>query len=304
MFSSTIEKQFWLIVFILEGIIIICCNALGVLIFAKKAQRSRPCLLLANQCFADIIVGIEAVFYICMIYSNSDVLGQHKKNPVRNEGCPDVVMVIGTALWILSFEESIINLALMALERVYAVFKPFKHRVMRKKTYLKAILATWIITITQCLLTAIPNCINMETKDVLDGIFVIIYGTVFVGGICLIGSYVAIYIKLKFFPIFQNTHHIRNEYKLCGIFFYASAVSVLSYLPISLVLFYERVTCPEKWICAPNYVHYLSMVVLFSNAFTNFFVYTWRFPGFAESIKKLIFCKNQVVDNHVHCNIP
>lgn len=298
MFSSISEKSFWLVIFIIEGVIIIWCNILGVIIFMKRSRHSRPCLLLVNQCVADILVGIAEIYYICITYNTNIGVVHFKDMHVMSEsqGCSNISHVISTLVWLLALGESFHTLTLMALERAYAVLKPFKHRVLRKKTYFWTIITTWIVMIIQCFLVTFSSCIQPNITF-LDGAFVIVYAVAFVSAFCLISSYLAIYIKLRFFPIFQNTSHIRNEYKLCRTFFYASVASVLLCMPFSFALLYERVKCSDQSTCAPHYIHYLTRVVIFSNAFVNFFVYAWRFPGFVGCIKKLLCCEREV-ENH------
>jgi len=231
MFLSIFEEVFWLTIFIFEGVITICCNIIGLVIFSKRAYRSRPCLLLANQCLAYTLVGIE-VIYQCFVgyFAKNGIIAKYKETSSSNERCTDAVHIVNAALWALAFEETAITLGLIALERAFAVFKPFKHRVLRKKSYFYVILLSWILTTSQSLMSILPNCYKTN-KSLPSAWSAMVVVTVFISVFCLIVSYLAIYVKLRFFPIFQTASHIHNEYKLCRTLFYAAVATFSTCVP-------------------------------------------------------------------------
>lgn len=307
MLCPSSRKDLWFGIFFLEGVIIICCNILGLVIFAKRARHSKPCILLANQCLADCLLGIQVVFHSYMHYTTYNGITtyqQMSKTIDRSSDCmSSVAFSLYTVLWILAMEESLISLALIALERVYAVFRPFQHRVLRRKTYFQAVIATWIITLTHSL-----SYIYRQCEQIGEELAVLFFGITSIITVCwvsaLVISYSAIYIKLRFFPIFQNSSQTRNQFKLCRVLFYASLASVITFLPEAVVHFYMKINCSETSDCFPSYLAYIAEVFLFSNSFINFFIYVWRFPGFSESVRKLLCCRGEAPNRVQHLGIP
>lgn len=282
----------WFVTFIIEGIIIIFCNILGILIFTKRASHSRACLLLVNQCLADFLVGIEVLFHGFAYHGDHTGITTYNNDSIsvtESEKCANVPLLLSDILWSVTLSESLVSLALIALERVYAVFKPFKHRLLSKGTYFYAIIATWTFNIAQSLAFIFIHC-YFNSKKLLD----VVYGITFVCSACafliLIFSYSAIYIKLKFFPIFQNTAHARNEYKMCRTLFYASLVSLITFIPVVFEQLYLRVNCFGMNSCLSSFFQDTAKAIVFSNSFINFFIYAWKFPGFNESVQKLLCC--------------
>lgn len=285
--SKSFEATFWLVICTLEAVFIICCNILGIVIFSKKARRSRPCLLLTNQCVADVLVGIQMLYSVTI---QSTIT--YDLTPTEDAKCKNhALLIINNALFVLSTEASFASLGFISLERAYAVFRPFKHRVLRKKSYFYGIGTIWFVAAVQSLISILFSCHQNELRllDLLYGlVFILFLFTLLV----IMISYVAIYIKLRFFPILQNTPHRRNEIKLCKTLFYASLASVITFLPFIFVRIYIRANCIRDVKCLPAVLMGCAEVIFLSNSFVNFFIYAWRFPEFVKSAKKLLLCSN------------
>lgn len=292
MSSHNLEANFWLIFFGLEGVIIICCNILGLVIFAKKVRHSRPCLLLVNQCLADCLVGIVVVVHSYMRYSRFMGITSYRlmfgTTDNVQSGKRGIILTF-QVLWVLAMEETLVSLALIALERIYAVFKPFQHRTLRRKTYYQAIMATWAMTALHSLFYVYHSFYQMSNE--LTHLSVVIEVIMVAGSFSvLIISYLSIYVKLRFFPIFQNRVQTGNEFKLCKVLFYASIASVMTFLPSGAVQSYIKMKCEKSIPCLPENYNNISEAFVFFNSFVNFFIYMWRFPGFSESAKKMLCC--------------
>jgi len=297
MASLSYKMIVWFAIFVLEGVVILCCNVFGLIIFNKKALYSRPCLLLANQCLADCLVGITALYYSGIFYATQTGFLQYHK--FDSTECLDAMYIVNLFLWTFSLGGSFISLALIALERVYAVFKPFKHRVLRKKSYLRAIFIIWIISIVQSTLSVFNNCYKNKIRDIFYVFPIIIFlSALFV----IVVSYGGIHIKLKYFQVFQNNAHNRKEVRLCRTVFYATVASVVTLLPFFVVKFNARMKCFFMYEmdeeCLPQYILGCSLFLFFANSFINFFIYVLRFPGFGQSAKRILFCKNKF-DNRI-----
>jgi len=213
--------------------------------------------------------------------------------------CKNLAVMTYNALWVLATDISLVSLAVIALERIYCVFRPFRHRVLGIKSYFKASMAAWAIALTHFSLYFYRNC-HQISKNLSTVFFAVAVFIVVCSFLILVIAYSAIYIKLRFFPIFQNNAHSRNEFRLCKVLFYATIASLITYLPETVVQFYMKINCPENPVCLQPYWVYIGEVFLFFNSFINFFIYAWRFPGFRESAKQLIFSLREVSRNRVH----
>lgn len=303
--SFDFEKTVWLVIYILEGAIIIFGNIIGILIFTKKARRFRPCLLVANQCIADALVGLEICFHSFIYYLEHAGVSMYQQATSAVRGthqCANMVLLVNSALWVLVFGESVISLTLIALERAYAVFRPFKHRVLRKKTYFYSITSSWVFTITFSLTYVLIHCYQV-TKELSD----FLYGLAFTISLCvvfaLIISYTTIYIKRKFFTIFPDTAHARHELRLCRTFLCATLASFVTCSHFIFVQVYLRMNCFKNSLCLPKYIDDTAKAILFSNSFVNFFIYALKFPGFCECFKKLLCCRNAAINRIEEINM-
>lgn len=292
------ETVLWLAIFSLEGAIIIFCNILGFIIFTRKARRFRPCLLLANQCLADCLLGFEIGLLTFIYYLEHKGVStyEHATSLIRgSQQCANIILITNSALWNLAFGQSVLSLAFIALERAHAVFKPFEHHILRKKTYFLVIIGTWIFNTLFSLTYVFLNCYQVSRllSDLVYGITFVISSFVFSA---LVFSYLAIYIKLRFFPTFQASAHARKESRFCRVLFYASVASLVLFCPTVLIQIYLRLNCFENSLCLSEHIENLAKVFLFSNSFVNFFIYAWKFPGFVESFKRLICCRIEATD--------
>ena len=265
------EKIFWFTVFFLEGFLIVFCNILGAFIFARKFHF-KPCLLLVNQCFADLLVGM-ILFYECYKLINDSI------GIVMD--CPNIQGSMETILFNLPMVASVDSLAIIALERAYAVFRPFRHRILETKHYLRAIIVTWVMCCKTTIIFVISQCkvLSMRLVNIL---FVLSIIAISFPVTALIFSYVSIYIKLKCFPVFQSSLNSRRQIKLCRTLFSATVASALSLLPMLIMVLY----CQDHWgndlsNCVSDNLYNTTIFILYSNSFINFVIYSWKFPEFS-----------------------
>ncbi|XP_020901836.1 thyrotropin receptor-like [Exaiptasia diaphana] len=279
MIGSEEERIFWLVVFVLEAVVIIFCNVLGIVIFTRKHHHFKPCLLLTNQCFADFIMGIGVFFYCYDLMNN-----RLEYNP----DCTKMNDLLRTIIFMLPMPASMYSLAVIALERAFAVFFPFRHRSLQTKHYRYAILITWLTSFITTICYVISHC-NAFNPQVVEISMLVFMGTMSMAGMTIMFSYVSIYIKLKFFPIFQNNASARKQIKLCRTLFIATLASALTLLPMGIITVYSQLHCGSRAVitCFPGSVHYTALVILISNSFINFFIYSWRFPEFGKDVKDI-----------------
>ena len=125
MLNATAAIAF-IVIFALEAAVIIIGNVFTILVFKTHSglHLKRTSLLLINLTAADLLVGIGEVV----------VLITHK---IPGTGIRSLRPSFGSCT-------SLMFLALISLERVYAVFWPLRHRVTSARAYIFSIFIVWV----------------------------------------------------------------------------------------------------------------------------------------------------------------
>ena len=125
LFSAS-ECIAWLSVFGILAVATVALNAVTIIVYLKERSLcKRSMYLVINQAVANMLLGTSLFidYWIlgirCNLWTN---------NPVSN---PLVVFI--NVISTVFDTASIINLAAISLERTHATFRPFKHRLAKKK---------------------------------------------------------------------------------------------------------------------------------------------------------------------------
>ncbi|XP_068723368.1 adenosine receptor A1-like [Montipora capricornis] len=106
-------------------------NTLTIIVFHEKKLRKRPHFLLISLAVADLLVGLVAV----PLYITIEYLGN----------ATYLLPVIYVRFDMFAGLTSIFTLAVIALERMYAIGWPFCHRVLKTQAYAIAIATPWMM---------------------------------------------------------------------------------------------------------------------------------------------------------------
>ena len=121
----------WASLFALEAFLAVAGNIVTIIIFQKRQLRKRTHFLLISLAVADLLVGLLSIpLYIAANYVE-------KRSQVFRALVQGADMLPGFA--------SIFTLTVIALERMYAIGWPFRHRVLPTHTYIVAIATPWIM---------------------------------------------------------------------------------------------------------------------------------------------------------------
>lgn len=267
----------WVVLFSLEGLTIILANVLSLVIFFRKFRHLKTCILLINLSVADLLAGL---FVVNLIFRYTTEFSLD----MAESACSDSFLSTLLDFSHQGILESIITLAIIAFERAFAVIKPRRHRVIKTRYYQFGIGLTWIIS---SIPTAIGLAMRCKTR-IRELVFSLSFAIEVASLIIMFVAYVAIYIKLRFFPVFQHNANTQMQMKLLKTLFIATAASIGTMLPFGVYLGYT-LSCKA---CVPNQDAYKATIFLsISNSFINFVIYTWKMPEFGREVKKLIcFC--------------
>ena len=213
---------FWGICFGVLVTLIIAGNILTIWIFFKQRRQKRSYSLLISLAVADLLVGSFAVpFYIKVVVSQRYTW-----------------YVISIGADVFTGTTSIYTLAVISLERMFAVGWPLRHRTVNYRVYVCAISIPWIIAaiFTTLVVLRILNMIGREH---------FFYCLVLIPGIPLITICVANFVvwKKQKSP-FRDQNHIKREVKLAKTLALLTGISLFTWLPFQILnsLFILKVT--------------------------------------------------------------
>ena len=127
----------WLSMFGMDAVAIVTLNALTIIVFLKeRSLRKRGMYLVINQAVVDMFVGAFVFMFFWTLGGDCDCW------TIIRLSNPFVVVI--DALCVVFETAPIINLAAISLERTHASFRPFKHRLIKKKIFVAAVAIVWI----------------------------------------------------------------------------------------------------------------------------------------------------------------
>ncbi|XP_068691778.1 octopamine receptor beta-2R-like [Montipora foliosa] len=144
-FSSS-ECIAWLTVLNIEAVAIVTMNALTIIIYLKeRILRKRSMYLVISLAVADMFVTYNLIVISLELGNDCNFW---KINLFRSF---EITMYFWSSTHFFP-AASVANLAAISLERMHATFRPFKHRLIKKKIFGAAVAGVWF---TAALSTAI-----------------------------------------------------------------------------------------------------------------------------------------------------
>ena len=259
---------FWGICFGVLVTLIIAGNVLAIWIFFKLRRQKRSYSLLISLAVTDLLVGSFAVpFYVKAVVSPGYAW-----------------YVISMGVDIFTGITSIYTLAVISLERMFAVGWPLRHRTVNYRVYVCAISIPWIIAaiFTTLVVLRISNIIGKEY---------FFYYHVLIPGIPLITICVANFVvwKKQKSP-FRDQNHIKREVKLAKTLALLTGISLFTWLPFQILnnLFILKVTENSHLF---QLTFFIIKFLQFSNSFVNVIIYPFRIPEFKRTLFQILnFC--------------
>ena len=267
----------WNVMFGIVAAVTIAGNSLFFIVFLKspRLRRMRTSLLLISLAAADLIVGaITIPMYMALVWPGGDL----QKIQTLNKSYYMIDLVSGLA--------SLFGLTLIALERVYSVFWPHKHRTLTKIPYCVALLTSWCLAAFQAVLRLLQWNNLMTAKEFSYSIF----SWMSIVVIVIIVSYCAVWIKVR--ANRRGGQHVRRaeqENRLAKTLAILTGMFLISWLPFQAlnVVFFLCVPCRYK--CPLHLFHFIKLLH-FSNSLANPVIYSFRFPEVRRTLA-LIFCR-------------
>ena len=244
-------------------------NLLTIIIFQKKQLRRRPHFLLISLAVADLLVGLVSIpLFIANNYVESQILfGAFVR--VGN-------MLPGFA--------STFTLATIALERMYAIGWPFRHRVLKTEAYVVAIATPWLLAMIgavsgSVLKNALPH--ESNSYSALLGIFL----TLPVILTCL--AYLAVWMKERS-RLRRRQVHEKRDVRLTKTVAIITTAFLLTWLPFQILLLGFKLcnSCLEGLFAAL----YITKLLHYGNSVLNIFIYQVRNEEYRAALFKMLSC--------------
>ena len=280
----------WLVVFSTECLAIVILNTITIIVFVKQRQlQRRSTYLVIHLAIVDLLAGaVSGPLYIerrmakyCELWKNDwDILNWSNRLKAPFNFFPIV---------------SLINLAVISLERLHATFFPFKHLFIKKWVYGIVITVIWLMT------TCIQAAEQLKDLSPLNYIFYFSY--FFIPLFVILVSYVCIFFKVRCSR--HPQHHGaagQRERKLTSTLFLVTLASLLTWLPVviyqSLLTFETQLNLSEQ---SEVHVEMTWQTIYFANSLLNPIIYALRMPELRAGVSQL-FRRNPNVSNSV--NLP
>ena len=270
----------FVVILAIEVTIIIIGNAFTIFVFWNQRLRlKRTFLLLINLAVADLLVGLGEALVLAT-------------NTIPNGG--NEALKMESPWWafqVFGSSTSLMSLALISLERVYAVLWPLRHRVASTRAYVYSIGIIWVAGLCMSgllLLTIYHNNV--------DSVYVLLTYTSFTALSLLVicASYLMIRSRLQCTAIdldVQRQTSAEKTLRLSRTFFIVIAVSLIFWLP-GCVMGFIRDFCA----CLSPVPAWFVTVLALGNSIANPLVYSFRMPIFQDALKKFWRKRQQNVE--------
>ena len=194
------------------------------------------------------------------------------------------------SLWTVSPLASLINLGAISLERAHATFRPFKHRLVKKKIFGAAAAIVWITA--GAISTAIVSQITFQplSSERLR-ILSISYLLCFL--FCLltiIVSYSSIAIKIVYGTQPHHRSSTNRGRKLTKTLFIVTVVYLLLTLPY---IIFELCIMLQLRTSILFYLNLSFEFMFYANSLVNPVLYTFRMPEFKRALLSFLPCRSQ-----------
>ena len=263
----------------IEAVAIVMLNALTIIAFLKESSlRKRNMYLVINQAVADMFVGAHLINNCLFVGHICELWTINLARPILD------------SLLFVSLLASFINLGAISLERTHAMFRPFKHRLIKKKMFGATTAIVWITA------GAISTAVVLQTtlKPLSSKPFRIIYISYLSSFLFCLLTIIASYSSMAIKIVYGTQPHHRSATirgrKLTKTLFIVTIVSLL--LPLPYIIFLLCMMLQLR-ISRPLYLFYPLIFMFYANSLVNPILYAFRMPEFKRALLSILHCRSQ-----------
>ena len=256
---------FWSSAFGLLAVLIILGNFFTIWVFHRQRSRKRSYFLLISLAVADLMVGLFAIPIF--------IISSTEYSYLR--------WLVPTSFDAFTGLTSIYTLAVISLERMFAIVCPLRHRTLTSRNYICAVAIPWV---TAAVFIAVLNLyFNGIMKDPSYNFPALLFQTTPLLTICV--AYFSIWIKRKYTKGIRN-HRAARESKLANTLLLVTGASLLTWTPFQMINYLSYIAGLQ----VSRTLMYLSKILQFSNSLVNVIIYPLRIPEFKRTLKNVIHC--------------
>ena len=231
-FSSS-ECIAWLTVLNIEAVAIVTMNALTIIIYLKeRILRKRSMYLVISLSVADMFVTYNLIVQSLVLGNDCNFWKINLFRSIRFLG-----HVFPAA--------SVANLAAISLERMHATFRPFRHRLIKKKIFGAAVAGVWFTVALSTGILFSPFFLGRSDITTFFQFQASYYSLGFCCLLIIVVSYTSIASKVYCGKHPQHHGAIRRERKLTKTLFIVTMVSLILVMPFTILWFLFSVTSGE-----------------------------------------------------------
>ncbi|XP_015780845.1 PREDICTED: galanin receptor type 2-like [Acropora digitifera] len=270
-------RSTWLTVFVVELVVISIINGFTFLTFVRNRHlRKRTTYLIINLTIADFFVGTVTVpmhIYHTMTFESGSGFGWGK--------------FIVKVLEYVFPNCSLLNLALLSLERLHATLFPFRHSSVLDWVYFKAVVCIWFLAVISASASAALSLIALQaSKYVWASLIIAVLFTVIV-------SYVIIALNVNGKAISYSSGAVSSDRKLTVTLLVVIVLSTLAILPMFFYVVLNISTRLRGFSAEAKFnIRQVFNVLLYANSFVNPLVYTLRMKEFRKATR--VWCSSQI----------
>ena len=276
--SSAVTIVFYVVLSI-EDFLICIGNTFTIYVFCKKRRTlQKASYLLINLAVADLLVGVLQIILLAtqiQPYLFNSEFNIHIFSSQKSHFLASIQVVFSCS--------SVFSLAVISLERVYAVVWPLHHRTVSSRVYFSSIGFIWAASIgTEALyILSVVEVLSPTYADVP------ISGTI-LSSLCVVcASYVIIRTRVRrALHRFdnENRRNMERNIKLSNTLFIVIGLSLACWLPATVTYTLAKV-CQD---CISRVVMLVTIVLHTANSIVNPVVYCYRMPMFKEELKRCL----------------
>ena len=282
---SSPECITWFAAFLTVSVAVVTVNLLSIIIFIKnRTLRSRSMYLVINLTVADMLVGgiSSNCSNILFLRMGCKILS------VRLTWKGDNIVSFVFYWFLLT---SLTNITVISVDRMYATFRPFWHRVIKNWVYGVTISVVWVLAAMISTAISMLQLFGKEWSH--HQYFWQSYCLLCLFVIC--ACYASVIVKICCGARPQHHGAARRQRKLTVTLLIMTIVSLLLWLPYAVATFVYYTTDSIRSLSLTKRIRLNSSLLLlfYTNSFVNPVVYTIRMPEFRKALLLLFTCRQR-----------
>lgn len=250
----------------LVALTIIVGNSVTIAAFTKTRLIRRPThYFLISLAVADLMVGTLAMPLYILHFVDSGAWSKSQ-----------VIQAVYYSFDVVSGMASVFTLAVVSVERLYAVGWPWKYRHYTPlKCYVVAVVGTWLLAVAICCLY-----LGFRFKLISGVVHTVTVVSLSVSLTVACSAYSALWLRIKYRR--RRRREVEKDKKLAITLFLVTGIFILTWMPFEVIIiivhFCHHCKNPSHRLV------YVIKLLQYSNSFVNTLVYSFRMQDFRRAI--------------------